>query len=136
MNQGTLSYSNQPSGVCKGSADLKNSVITFFPKRLMFIVDSGSYIFHLKCVEREDFDKWLAVLKRYENFMGEQQYNSESMRKKLDTEIDIAKWSDALQDSMMGFNEELGNLKTGMNSLALQVSCSHDNSNGTKRTMV
>ena len=53
----------QPSGIVRGSIDLNISAITESPDNLIITIDSGSVVFHLRAINKEDFSKWIGAIK-------------------------------------------------------------------------
>ncbi|CAO3687459.1 unnamed protein product [Rhizopus stolonifer] len=60
---GVLSYSTSPGSVIRGSIQIIVSTISYNPKLRQFHIDSGTMIYHLKTLTKDDFDSWSEALK-------------------------------------------------------------------------
>ncbi|KAI8066541.1 Oxysterol-binding protein-domain-containing protein [Gongronella butleri] len=61
---GTLSYSVDPYGIKRGSIQVILTTMTIYPKQRTIHMDTGTTIYHLKALTKEDFEKWVEVLRR------------------------------------------------------------------------
>ncbi|ORZ32725.1 hypothetical protein BCR44DRAFT_1515297 [Catenaria anguillulae PL171] len=64
-DRGQLSYMKLPGGFCRGSVPIALSTISVDPDHRIINIDSGTTLWHLRAFTREDYDKWIAVIKRY-----------------------------------------------------------------------
>ncbi|KAI8081611.1 Oxysterol-binding protein-domain-containing protein, partial [Halteromyces radiatus] len=61
---GSLSYSVSPGGIKRGSIHITMTMITIYPKQRTIHLDTGTTVYHLKALTKEDFDRWVELLRR------------------------------------------------------------------------
>ncbi|KAJ3371761.1 hypothetical protein GGF31_002740 [Allomyces arbusculus] len=64
-DRGHLAYFKFPAGFCRGSIPIALSAISVDLDHRIINIDSGTSLWHLRALTRDDYDKWLAVIKRY-----------------------------------------------------------------------
>ncbi|CAO3589002.1 unnamed protein product [Absidia cylindrospora] len=64
LPNGTLSYSVAPGGIKRGSIQIAMTMITIYPKQRTIHLDTGTTVYHLKALTKEDFDKWVDEFRR------------------------------------------------------------------------
>lgn len=60
---GLLSYSLEPGMETRDQVSLLTAAISTTPGGKDIHVDSGRVTFHIKCLTREDFDRWMSALR-------------------------------------------------------------------------
>ncbi|KAI8342100.1 Oxysterol-binding protein-domain-containing protein [Chlamydoabsidia padenii] len=61
---GALSYCVSPGGIKRGSIQITMTMITIYPKQRTIHLDTGTTVYHLKALTKQDFDKWVDEFRR------------------------------------------------------------------------
>jgi hypothetical protein len=59
-----LSYSVSPGGIKRGSIQITMTMITIYPKQRTIHLDTGTTVYHLKALTKQDFDRWVDEFRR------------------------------------------------------------------------
>ncbi|KAL7754062.1 Oxysterol-binding protein 3 [Sorochytrium milnesiophthora] len=78
-DRGQLSYFKFPAGFCRGSIPISLSTISIDADHRIINIDSGSSLWHLRAFTREDYDKWIAVIRNYKSISVEALRNSTNL---------------------------------------------------------
>jgi oxysterol-binding protein-related protein 3/6/7 len=62
---GLLSYSFEPGKPSRDQLSIPHAAISTYPGRKDIHIDSHNATFHLKCLSSDDFNKWMAALRRF-----------------------------------------------------------------------
>lgn len=79
LSDGTLEYSERHGSEVRGIAQLAQSIVTLDPSKLRIDVDSGSQLFHMKCLNEADYTMWTNGLRSFESVILEEPTESEGM---------------------------------------------------------
>ncbi|CAO3609009.1 unnamed protein product [Cunninghamella blakesleeana] len=63
-SKGLLSYSVNPGGIKRGSIQILMTMISIYPKQRTIHLDTGTTVYHLKALTKENFDSWVDVFRR------------------------------------------------------------------------
>ncbi|KAL1923014.1 uncharacterized protein VTP21DRAFT_9390 [Calcarisporiella thermophila] len=63
LDQGNLSYRLHPQGVIRGSIQLAMCTVAVSPHQNTIHVDSGTIIYHLRALTKEDYDMWVKAIR-------------------------------------------------------------------------
>lgn len=63
-SKGVLSYSVNPGGIKRGSIQILMTMISIYPKQRTIHLDTGTTVYHLKALTKENFDNWVDVFRR------------------------------------------------------------------------
>ncbi|KAJ1510675.1 hypothetical protein HMI54_009849 [Coelomomyces lativittatus] len=64
-DKGQLAYFKFPGGFCRGSIPITYSTLSVDPEHLYINIDSGTTIWHLCALNREDYNLWLNSIKQF-----------------------------------------------------------------------
>ncbi|KAI9032632.1 Oxysterol-binding protein-domain-containing protein [Phycomyces nitens] len=67
---GILSYATSPTGVKRGAIQIRVATLTFNEPQRMIHIDSGTVIYHLKALDKNDFALWCTAFKRFKATEG------------------------------------------------------------------
>ncbi|KAL0089461.1 Oxysterol-binding protein-domain-containing protein [Phycomyces blakesleeanus] len=67
---GILSYATSPTGVKRGAIQIRVATLTFNEPQRMIHIDSGTVIYHLKALDKDDFALWSTAFKRFKATEG------------------------------------------------------------------
>ncbi|CAG8484674.1 3190_t:CDS:2 [Paraglomus occultum] len=73
IEDGILSYYQHPYSPCRGTIYIVLSTVSSNRAFRSIHMDSGTATYHLKTLTNEDFDKWMAVIRKYVNLSKERQ---------------------------------------------------------------
>ncbi|CAG8603156.1 9300_t:CDS:2, partial [Paraglomus brasilianum] len=73
IEDGILSYYQHPYGPCRGTIYIVLSTVSSNRAFRSIHMDSGTATYHLKTLTNEDFDKWMAIIRKYVNLSKERQ---------------------------------------------------------------
>ncbi|KAG5462073.1 MAG: hypothetical protein BJ554DRAFT_5636 [Olpidium bornovanus] len=65
LDKGVLSYYKSPGAYCRGSIQIAFSVVSVHPPQRLIHIDSGSTVYHLKCLTQKDNEAWMSVIRKY-----------------------------------------------------------------------
>ncbi|KAF8326035.1 uncharacterized protein EI90DRAFT_3071251 [Cantharellus anzutake] len=64
-SDGDLSYAAQPNGIVRDHLVLRLATISSSERSNELHIDSGTSTFHLRCLERSDYDMWLSAFRKF-----------------------------------------------------------------------
>ncbi|KAF9569769.1 hypothetical protein CPC08DRAFT_701646 [Agrocybe pediades] len=67
---GLLSYSFEPGQPIRDQIHLQNAAISTSPGRKDVHIDSNTATFHIKCLSTEDFNQWMAAIRKFISSAG------------------------------------------------------------------
>jgi hypothetical protein len=70
-DKGHLAYFKFEAGLCRGSIPISLSTISIDLDHLVINIDSGSSLWHLRALNKLDFEKWVEVFKRHKAIQAE-----------------------------------------------------------------
>ncbi|KAG5457472.1 MAG: Pleckstrin homology domain-containing protein, partial [Olpidium bornovanus] len=65
LDRGTLSYYKSPGAYCRGSVQIAFSAVSVHPSQRLIHIDSGSTIYHLKCLTQTEYQAWMSIIRKY-----------------------------------------------------------------------
>ncbi|ORX62833.1 hypothetical protein DM01DRAFT_1297653 [Hesseltinella vesiculosa] len=65
LPDGTLSYSVDPYCIKRGSIQVALTTMTIYPKQRTIHMDTGTNVYHLKALTKEQFNKWVNALRKH-----------------------------------------------------------------------
>ncbi|EJD04020.1 uncharacterized protein FOMMEDRAFT_121479 [Fomitiporia mediterranea MF3/22] len=64
-SSGVLSYSFEPGSITRDQISVPSAAISSSPRRRDIHVDSSRVTFHMKCLNKDDFDLWMGALRKF-----------------------------------------------------------------------
>ena len=67
ISKGILQYYKNPTSYSRASVDVSTATIVVVVKAKLINIDSGTTLLHLKAMRQQDFDTWVAELRKFQH---------------------------------------------------------------------